>query len=44
MHNFSCTDIKYFYYGTPFNDFEYMCLPISLIPDEIILHYHLKEL
>ena len=41
---FGCIDIKDFYYGTPLNDFEYMRLPIAIIPAEIILQYNLKEL
>ena len=34
---FGTIDIKDFYYGTPLADFEYMHLPISIIPEEIIL-------
>jgi hypothetical protein len=37
-------DIKDFYYGTPLAPFEYMKLPISLIPDKIVNHYNLTTL
>jgi hypothetical protein len=41
---FMVLDIKDFYYGTPMARFEYMKLPIALIPDEIIAHYHLRDI
>ena len=33
---FGTIDIKDFYYGTPLSDYEYMRLPITIIPNEII--------
>ena len=36
---FGTIDIKDFYYGTPLSDYEYMRLPITIIPDEIIQQY-----
>ena len=37
-------DISDFYDGTPLDDYEYMRIPIALIPDEIIEQYNLREL
>ena len=37
-------DISNFYYGTPLDNYEYMRIPITLIPDEIIEQYNLREL
>ena len=33
---FMCADIHDFYYNTPTVDFEYMKLPLSMFPQEII--------
>ena len=40
---FACLDIGNFYLGTPMERYEYMFLPISVIPQEIIDQYSLKE-
>jgi hypothetical protein len=37
-------DIKNYYLGTPLPTYEYMRLPISILPDEIIEKYHLTRL
>jgi hypothetical protein len=37
-------DIKNYYLGTPLPTYEYMRLPISILPDEIIEKYHLNNL
>ena len=37
-------DIKNFYLGTPMARFEYLRLPINLIPEEIIQQYQLLPL
>jgi hypothetical protein len=37
-------DIKIYYLGTPLPRYEYMCLPFSIIPDEIITKYNLREM
>ena len=37
-------DIAHFYLCTPLDRYEYMQLPISVIPDEIIEQYNLQEL
>jgi hypothetical protein len=37
-------DIKNYYLGTPLPTYEYMRLPISILPDEIIEKYHLSNL
>ena len=29
-------DVRYFYYGTPMDTYEYGFLPLELIPDEIV--------
>jgi hypothetical protein len=41
---FMVLDVKNFYYGTPMARYEYMKLPIKLIPDEIINQYNLLAL
>ena len=41
---FMTVDIKDFYYGTPMGIYEYMALPLALIPDEIISQYKLTLL
>ena len=41
---FMCTDIHDFYYTTPMVDFEYMKLPLSMFPLEILYQYNLKDL
>ena len=41
---FMCADIHYFYYYTPMVDFEYMKLPLSMFPQEIVQQYNLKDL
>jgi hypothetical protein len=38
------TDVKNYYLGTPLPRYEYMRLPISILPNEIIEKYHLKRL
>jgi hypothetical protein len=37
-------DIAHFYLCTPLDRYEYMQLPISIIPDEIIEQYNLREI
>ena len=37
-------DVKNYYLGTPMDDYEYMFIPITSIPDEIITHYKLRDL
>jgi hypothetical protein len=39
-----CLDVKKFYLGTPMDSFEYMRIPIKLIPHEIIDQYNLPPL
>jgi hypothetical protein len=39
-----CLDVKIFYIGTPIEVFEYMRIPIKLIPQEIIDQYNLLAL
>ena len=41
---FVTLDIKNFYYNTPMDRFEYMKLPLSLIPEEVILQYNLRNI
>ena len=41
---FLCLDVKNFYLNTPMPRYEYMRLPIALIPQEIIDHYKLTEI
>jgi hypothetical protein len=40
---FGGTNIKNMYLKTPFDQYEYMRMPLSLFPDNIILHYNLLE-
>jgi hypothetical protein len=37
-------DIQKYYLGTPLPIYEYMRLPLSIIPDEIIAKYNLQEI
>jgi hypothetical protein len=37
-------DIKDFYLGTPMKDFEYMCIPLHMLPEAIIGQYNLTPL
>jgi hypothetical protein len=39
-----CLDVKICYRGTPMDYFEYTCIPIKLIPKEIIAEYNLLSL
>ena len=39
---FACCDIKNMYLDTPLDRFEYMKMPINLIPDEVIDFYNLR--
>jgi hypothetical protein len=41
---FLAIDIKNFYLGTPMDRYEYMRIPINLIPDEIIEEYNLRDI
>jgi hypothetical protein len=41
---YMCLDVKNFYLGTPMDSFEYMIIPIKLIPQEIIAEYNLLSL
>ena len=41
---FACLDIGNFYLGTPMDRYEYMFLPMEVIPQEIIEQYNLQEL
>jgi hypothetical protein len=41
---YMCGDIKNFYLGTPMARYEYMRIPIAIIPDEIIEEYNLLPL
>ena len=41
---YMCLDLKNFYLGTPMEEYEYMRLHISDIPDKIIQQYKLHEL
>ena len=40
---FMTLDLKNFYYFTPMIRYEYMKLPFTIIPNEIIAQYNLKE-
>jgi hypothetical protein len=40
---FSGADIKNMYLGTPLDRYEYMRMPLSLIPQDIIDHYSLRD-
>ena len=37
-------DIENYYLGTPMDDYEYMFIPITSIPQEIIAHYKLRDI
>ena len=37
-------DVKNYYLGTPMEDYEYMFIPITSIPHEIITHYKLHDI
>ena len=37
-----CVDIKNMYLATPMDRYEYMQMPIELIPEKIIIQYDLK--
>jgi hypothetical protein len=41
---YMCLDVKNFYHGTPMDSFEYMRIPIKLIPQEIIEQFNLLPL
>jgi hypothetical protein len=41
---YMCLDVKNFYLGTPMDSFEYMRIPIKLIPHEIIEQYNFLPL
>jgi hypothetical protein len=41
---YMCLDVKNFYLGTPMDTFEYMRIPIKIIPQEIIHQYNLLPL
>jgi hypothetical protein len=41
---FMCMDVKNFYLNTPMDRFEYMRLPLNLLPDEIIKQYDLQTI
>ena len=41
---FMTIDIKYFYYNTPMEVFEYMALPFSLMPEDIVKQYNSTNL
>jgi hypothetical protein len=41
---YMCGDIKDFYLGTPMSRYEYMQLPLNIIPQEIIEAYNLLPL
>ncbi len=40
---FGGADIKNMYLETPFDQYEYMRMPLKLFPDDIIAHYSLRE-
>ena len=41
---FMCADIANFYLNNPMNRYEYMKLPLDIIPEEIIQQYNLRKL
>jgi hypothetical protein len=41
---YMCLDVNNFYLGTPMDSFEYMRIPIKIIPHEIIAEYNLLSL
>ena len=40
---FFTLDIKDFYLNTPLKQYEYLCLPLKDIPEDVIAHYNLKS-
>ena len=42
--HFGCIDIKDFYHVTSLDEFEYMRLLINIIPKEIIVQHHLRDI
>ena len=41
---YMCCDVKNFYLGTPLTRYEYIKIPLHIIPDEIIQEYNLNEI
>ena len=41
---FMALDVKNFYLNTPMSRYEYMRLPLKIIPEEIVEHYNLKAI
>jgi Reverse transcriptase (RNA-dependent DNA polymerase). len=41
---FITLDVKDFYLNTPMPEFEYMRIPLRLLPEEVITHYKLRDL
>jgi hypothetical protein len=41
---FMTADLKDFYFGTPLEQYEYMCIPVSVIPAYIMTEYKLVPL
>ena len=41
---FMCADIHVFHYNNPMIYFEYMKPPLSMLPQEIVHHYNLKDI
>ena len=39
-----CADVFYFYLNNPMNRYEYMKLPLEIIPEEIIQQWNLRNL
>ena len=39
---YMCLDIKYFYLGTPLEQYEYMSIPLALFPQHMINQYDLN--
>jgi hypothetical protein len=37
-------DIKKYYLGTPLERYEYVCIPVSMVPDAIMKEYNLHSL
>jgi hypothetical protein len=42
--HFMCTGVKDFYLNTPMYKPEFMCLPLHIIPQEVIAQYNLLPL
>ena len=38
-----CIDIKNFYLGTPLDRYEYMRIPLTMIPEHVAQQYQLRE-